>query len=136
MLCRMSWTLIKLIWQQNKCCYLPILTKEKTLLFVRYSPGDELEPNRYGIPEPVNKIQQIAPQALDLVILPLLAFDNAGHRLGTGGGYYDRTFAFLNQNKKNNIKCPLLLGLAYASQQAIALPVDAWDIPLKACLTF
>lgn len=122
--------LMKAIWQAKKHCYLPILQDQLSLRFVHYDEGDALQANRYSILEPVVTTQQIAPEDLDIVIVPLLAFDKQGHRLGTGGGYYDRTFAFKQAAKK-----PLLIGLAYADQQAEMLPADVWDVKLDGAVT-
>ncbi len=124
---------IEAIWQAGKYCYLPVIAeqKEKILSFVRYTDGDALEPNQYHILEPVDKSNALMAAELDLVILPLLAFDDQGHRLGTGGGYYDRSFAFLGEQERKIA----LIGLAYARQQADSLPVDPWDIGLDAVLT-
>jgi len=124
--------LIKAICQAQKKCYLPILTEEKTLEFVRYRDGDPLKLNRFSIPEPENLEQQIPADQLDVVLTPLIAFDPEGHRLGTGGGYYDRTFAFLAE--KTTPK-PLLIGLAYQDQEIPLLPADCWDIPLDGIVT-
>ena len=87
--------------QAGKTCYLPVLhpQQEKTLLFLRYQPGDELVPNRYGILEPVfasNKV--FLTWKLELTCVPLVAFDDSGTRLGMGQGYYDRTFTYIKQN--------------------------------------
>jgi 5-formyltetrahydrofolate cyclo-ligase len=76
--------------------HLPVLTHGRTLRFAPWRQGVALQPNRYGIPEPqCAPAELLAPQALDLVLVPLIGFDRRGHRVGTGGGYYDRTFAFL-----------------------------------------
>lgn len=120
------------LWQDNKNCYLPILTAEKSLLFVPFQQGDPLIPNQYGIGEPVNQQQTISAEKLDMVILPLVAFDQRGNRLGTGGGYYDRSFAW-----KRNVrdKKPMMIGLGYAAQQADELPEEAWDIRMDGVIT-
>lgn len=120
------------IWRANKHCYLPILNEDKTLKFVRYNKGDALCPNRYSIQEPLNREDEIPAEQLDLVITPLIAFDRQGHRLGTGGGYYDRSFAFL---KNHSGKQPFMLGIGYAAQQADDLPSDEWDVCLDAVVT-
>ena len=70
---------------------------------------------------------------LDLVLVPLVAFDDRGNRLGMGGGYYDQTFAFLSQ--RQHYRRPTLLGVAYEFQRLVALPVQAWDIPLDGVAT-
>lgn len=125
--------MIEAIWQAKRTCYLPVLAapNEKQLLFIRYQYGDPLQKNQYDILEPAHRKPTIAPSALDLVITPLIAFDHAGHRLGTGGGYYDATFSFLQQQATS----PVLIGLAYAIQQADHLPNDPWDIQLSGVLT-
>lgn len=126
--------LIEAIWQAKKLCYLPVLVKEdeKSLFFVRYQYGDPLHPNRYSILEPVNTTQRISAELLDMTITPLVAFDLFGHRLGTGGGYYDRTFAFLQHTKSQK---PKMIGLAYAVQEAKLLPFDPWDVLLDGVVT-
>lgn len=125
--------IIKTIWQAHKECYLPALTeKENRLMFVRYHEGDALCPNRYSILEPANLSQVVTPENLDIVITPLVAFDSQGHRLGVGGGYYDRTFSFLQLSAH---KKPFFMGLAYAEQQADLLPSDPWDIALNGAIT-
>ena len=73
--------LIQQSWQVGKKCYLPQLTKEKTLHFALYSEGDTLVPNQYGILEPLPNKEKIAATDLDVVVMPLVAFDLLGHRL-------------------------------------------------------
>lgn len=137
---------IEAIWQAKKYCYLPVLAKEEdSLFFVRYEFGDALHLNRYSILEPVNRSRTIPASMLDVVITPLIAFDLSGHRLGTGGGYYDRAFAFkrggtanlVHRDSENeaDLKKPHLLGLAYAVQEAKELPFDPWDVLLEGVIT-
>ena len=90
-----------------------------------------LRPNRFGIPEPAQK-KKIKPISLDLVLLPLVAFDHSGNRLGMGGGFYDRTFAF-RKNSKN--LGPKLIGLAHGCQRVDSLQSTGRDIPLDGILT-
>lgn len=103
------------------------------MLFVRYRGNGNLTPNRWGIREPLLRAQEcIKPQQLDLVVVPLVAFDRQGHRLGMGKGYYDRAFAFRCQTAGK----PFLLGLAHECQLTDKiLPVAAWDVDLDAALT-
>lgn len=127
--------LIDAIWQSGKNCYLPILSIEQKdfLHFGRYEKQDPLQLNKFGIPEPVcDKTECILPTELDLVIVPLLAFDEEGHRLGTGAGYYDRTFAFKKENR--NAK-PILCGYAYSFQQVESLTPESWDVDLDGVVT-
>lgn len=121
-------------WKRGKTCYLPVLTPlGQKLLFVRFEKGNELVLNKFKIPEP-NPLKHQCRQAwaLDLVITPLVAFDNTGGRLGMGGGYYDRSFAFLRQKRAQK---PSLLGVAHVFQERLELPRQAWDIPLDAIFT-
>jgi 5-formyltetrahydrofolate cyclo-ligase len=109
--------------------HLPVLTRGRTLHFARWRQGVAVQPNRYGIPEPqCVPAELLAPQALDLVLVPLLGFDRRGHRLGTGGGYYDRTFAFLKDVPRP--AQPLLVGIGYSFQELPALPDQTWDIQM------
>ncbi len=123
--------IIQLILSAKKKCYLPTLSMygNKKLEFSLFEKDMPLQKNRYQIPEPMfaTKIQ---PQLLDVVIFPLVGFDLSGHRLGMGGGYYDRTFQAVKH--KNT---PFFLGLAYELQKVDSLPKDAWDIQLDGVLT-
>lgn len=108
--------------------YLPVLDDgaSRTLRFAEYRTGDPLKANRYGIPEP--RCATIEARDLDVVLLPLLAFDARGNRLGTGGGFYDSTFSYLRE--RSDVAKPLLVGVGYAFQQVDALLAEAWDVPL------
>ena len=119
----------------GKRIYLPVLHPlgHNRLRFQRYRPGDRLIPNRYGIPEPPPRGGgQVPPGRLDLVCLPLVAFDPRGNRLGMGGGFYDRTFARVLRARALR---PRLVGLAHGFQQVDSLPAEPWDIPLDAIAT-
>lgn len=120
----------------GKTCYLPVLHPilGHRLWFSRYTPQTRLHHNRFGIPEP-HKPQnrdRRAPWALDVVLLPLVGFDTNGGRLGMGGGFYDRTFAYTRHHVGPR---PRLIGLAHALQQVELLPLASWDIPLEAVVT-
>ncbi|MDE2089824.1 MAG: 5-formyltetrahydrofolate cyclo-ligase [Gammaproteobacteria bacterium] len=119
----------------KKSVYLPVLVPLGTRLgFIRYRPGDRLALNRYGIPEPTSGFHaRINPAALDLVLVPLVAFDSRGNRLGMGAGYYDRSFAYLKSRRHWNK--PRLLGLAYEFQKVPRLPDKPWDVPLSGIAT-
>jgi 5-formyltetrahydrofolate cyclo-ligase len=107
---------------------LPVLGKHKHLRFAPWQSGDAVQPNRHGIPEPVDPAELFEPFQLDLVFVPLLGFDRRGHRLGQGGGYYDRSFAFLNEQVRPTE--PLLVGIGYAFQELPQVKDEAWDVPL------
>lgn len=119
--------ILKAIWANNKFSYLPVLLPSYELSFAAYKSGDELKPNRYHIPEPAASIL-IDKADLDVVLVPLVAFDRQGNRLGAGGGYYDRTF----KNSPGNTK---LIGVGFALQEAKQLPTDPWDVSLDGVLT-
>lgn len=105
---------------------------EETLSFVRYQYGDGLRLNQFSILEPVKRNEILVPAKLELVLTPLTAFDVEGHRIGTGGGFYDRTFNFLLEDKTAK---PIMLGLAFAVQQAESIPADPWDFLLDGVIT-
>jgi len=122
--------------QMGKRCYLPVLHPFRSgqLWFYRWRPGDALTLNRFGIPEPrPRRSGLIAARRLDLVIVPLLGFDSDCHRLGMGGGYYDRSFAFVHRLKR--ARRPFLLGLAHESQRVEQLEAQPWDVTLDAVAT-
>jgi 5-formyltetrahydrofolate cyclo-ligase len=128
--------LLKRAHRMGKRCYLPILSAGNTLQFSRYRPGGELCLNQFGIPEPVNGIRR-KPWLQCLILLPLVAFDRHGGRLGMGGGFYDRSLAgVFSKHKKNRLsKKPILLGLAHHCQEVEQLPMESWDIPLSGIVT-
>jgi len=128
--------IIQAIWSCGKKCYLPYLhpLKKKELWFLEYQLEDPLILNRFGIKEPLFKADRLIPAwALHLVLQPLVAVDNQGNRLGRGGGFYDRSFAFL----KTEIcgRGPNLVGLAYEFQRVSQLKPQSWDLGLKAVAT-
>jgi len=128
------WPLLQLLWGLGKNIYLPVLVpfSNGKLWFAKFNPADRLVLNRFGIPEP-EKRRLIKPCALDLVLTPLVAFDGNGHRIGMGGGYYDRSFAFLR--RRRHWRKPRLLGLAYELQRQASIKPNDWDIPLDAVAT-
>jgi 5-formyltetrahydrofolate cyclo-ligase len=128
--------LLELALNSGKSVYLPILRKRPShgLWYAPYNTHSDFSINRFGIPEPnFSHNKRVAPWALDLVFVPLVAFDREGNRLGMGGGYYDRTFAF--RSKRSYLKGPSLVGLAHEFQLQSQLPVMPWDIPLDAVIT-
>ena|SRR5690348_2069091 len=109
--------------------FLPVLGITRQLHFAEYSTGTTVTHNRFGIPEPVAPAdERLAPQDMDVILLPLLAFDRQGHRLGTGGGWYDSSLAFLRDAARPT--APLLVGVGYAFQEVEAIPTEPWDVDL------
>ncbi|AZF23972.1 5-formyltetrahydrofolate cyclo-ligase [Pseudomonas sp. R3-52-08] len=128
--------LLRAAQRQGKATYLPVLSAwpRTKMVFQRVRPGDKLLPNRFRILEPqANARRQRKVWALDLVLLPLVGFDNEGGRLGMGGGFYDRSLAYLARRK--NWRKPTLLGLAHECQQVDRLAQASWDVPLAGTVT-
>ena len=117
----------------DKTFYLPVLpaAPHPQLRFRRWRGGALTYRNRYRIPEPVRG-DSLSPRRLDLVLVPLVAFDESGARLGMGAGFYDRTFAFKQMLPGSG---PALIGAAHQLQCVSDLPTDSWDIPLSAVVT-
>ena len=116
-------------WQQQQKTYLPVLDndQERVMHFYAYDEQTQLTENHFGIPEPDPKTATtIAAAQLDVVIVPVLAFDQNNNRLGCGCGYYDSTFAFKKQQPAAK---PYLIGVAYAWQQQ-EFEVQDWDVAM------
>lgn len=110
---------------------LPTIGADGTMRFRRWRPGELLHAGPFAIAQPAETSPAVEPESLDAALLPMLAFDAAGTRLGSGAGYYDRAFAF----RIGRAPPPRLIGIAFAAQQVDALPRDAWDVPLDAVVT-
>lgn len=111
---------------------LPIVQNDGRLRFAPWRAGDATVANRFGIPEPaVEPASTLVPSELSVVLMPLLGFDAAGHRLGMGGGYYDRSFSF----RQRQPAPPWLVGVGYAFQEVPALADAAWDVGMDAVVT-
>ncbi|RAP59642.1 5-formyltetrahydrofolate cyclo-ligase [Oleiagrimonas sp. MCCC 1A03011] len=113
--------------------YLPRIEAGRHMDFAPWKLGDDVEPNRFGIPEPTNRDGLLEGRELDAVLVPLLAFDGHGHRIGYGGGFYDTHFAFLRNQKRPTR--PLLIGIGYAFQQCEAIKPAEWDVRLDVVAT-
>lgn len=119
--------------RQGIRCYLPVLTPNNLLWFIRYRPGDKLSKNRYGIAEPSLRQRRRKVWSLGLILLPLVGFDRQGGRLGMGGGYYDRSLQRTKALPAMNR--PRLIGLAHQCQEVQKLELECWDIPLSQVVT-
>jgi len=119
----------------GKTIYLPVLSpQQNSLYFAPFEADSHLELNRFNIPEPAcNPSTWKTAEQLELLFLPLVAFDTHGNRMGMGGGFYDRTLAFLQQ--KSLSKKPILAGLAHEVQKVERLLTQNWDIPLDYIIT-
>jgi 5-formyltetrahydrofolate cyclo-ligase len=97
-------------------------------LFRSWEPELTLDKDHYGIDVPQDNQPQCMP---DIVIVPLLAFDKKGYRLGYGAGYYDQTLSVLRESRKNI----QIIGAAYSMQQVDAIPFEDHDQKLDAVVT-
>lgn len=121
------------LWQMGKQIYLPVIPGPR-LWFQPFTPRTRLLDNCYGIPEPpTNGALRIPVQSLDVVLMPLVAFDLQGNRIGMGGGYYDRSFAYLRGRR--HWRRPRLVGVGFELQLQPGLQPQAWDVPLDAAVT-
>ena len=112
----------------NKTVALPVVMPQRRMTFYRYDSSVPIVRNRFDIPEPDTSVSQRVPAAvLDVVLVPLVAFDDVGIRLGRGGGYYDATFGTRRR--------ALLIGLAHELQHHEGLHHENWDVPLDAVIT-
>lgn len=127
---------IEHIRRLRKILYLPVLSPlaHDRLWFAEAKPKTKLVPNRFGIPEPaVPAHNLVRAQELDLILMPLVGFDDRGNRLGMGGGFYDRSLEFLRHRTRWHK--PQVLGIAYDFQRINGLTPDPWDVPLQGVIT-
>jgi 5-formyltetrahydrofolate cyclo-ligase len=126
--------LLAALHAQGREVFLPRLLKRPGRMeFARHHPDLSLPRNRYGIPEPARDAPTVGARFLQVVLLPLVGFDAAGTRLGSGAGYYDRSFGF--RHGRAAWHAPLLIGVGYACQEVPALEARPWDVPLDAVVT-
>lgn len=122
------WPWMQVLSDAGAITALPVMRGElEPLIFRSWTAGDQLETRRYDVREPLDCASLVRP---DVMLVPLLAFDRRGHRLGYGAGYYDRTISDL-------LKAGRLwtIGLAYAAQEVARVPVDGFDQTLDLIVT-
>jgi 5-formyltetrahydrofolate cyclo-ligase len=120
----------------GKQLFLPVLRSNtnKSLWFAVYKQNEKLVLNQYGIPEPdLKRHKPLLPWHLDILLMPLVSFDEQGNRIGMGGGYYDRTLAYLR--RRNAWRKPILVGLAHECQKSFSLQKQPWDVHLNYVIT-
>lgn len=115
-------------------CYLPVVPRryQRQLKFSRLGPRPGWYLNRFGIHEHWAP-RMLRARQLDLLLVPLVGFDEAGYRLGMGGGFYDASLAYLR--RRRSWRKPYLVGVGYECQKVAKVPRDPWDMPLDAVLT-
>ena len=117
---------------QGKEVFLPNLDQQ-ALRFAPYYDGQKMRTNKFRLPEPdVTDAEMIAPEALDIVLAPLTVFDAERNRIGMGGGFYDRSFAF---RKNPEIRKPVLIGVAHDLQRVDLIIPETWDVRLDKIVT-
>lgn len=115
----------------GKQIYLPSL-EQQLLRFSTYFHSQKMRINQFKLPEPdVDNDDRLTADQLDLVLVPLVVFDAACHRIGMGGGFYDRSFAF----RKQGIHQPILIGVAHDIQRVERLIPQDWDVRLDKVIT-
>ena len=107
---------------------LPAVEGDGNLTFRRYRPADALAAGGFGIPTPLPDAEAVLP---DVLIVPMLAFDRTGTRLGYGRGHYDRAIAHLRNHRVD----PRLVGVAFAVQEVTAVPAEAHDVRMDFIVT-
>ncbi|MCR9220903.1 MAG: 5-formyltetrahydrofolate cyclo-ligase [Alphaproteobacteria bacterium] len=120
--------LLAALWARGCRVALPCVTAPRTpLIFRLYQEGDALVEESFGTRAPAPEAEAVDP---DILVVPLLAFDRAGYRLGYGGGFYDRTLEGLRARKS-----VLAVGIAFAAQELESVPREATDQPLDWIVT-
>jgi len=111
---------------------LPIMLDEGRLLFAPFDESTPFKQKQFGIEEPdIPAAEFVQPMHIDLVLVPLVAFDKSANRMGMGGGFYDRSFA----ERKQQSAPPTLIGVAHAFQEVESVFADWWDVPLDCIVT-
>jgi 5-formyltetrahydrofolate cyclo-ligase len=120
--------LLKVLHDNGCICLLPVvIARDTALLFRQWQPGDELIPSDLGISEPRTDKASGQP---DILLVPLLAFDSQGNRLGYGGGYYDMTLSEFRGERDITA-----IGIAYSGQEVDSIPNESFDQRLDWVIT-
>jgi 5-formyltetrahydrofolate cyclo-ligase len=127
-----TWPFVSRALAQNKFVFVPVVQKKYSMVFRKISADSEFRTSELGISEPLTA-EEIDARELDLVVMPLVAFDSARNRIGMGGGYYDRAFEFAG--KDDNTSIPSLIGVAFDCQCVEKISPNPWDIKLSKIIT-
>jgi len=127
--------LVHALQKQGKSFYLPAIPpNQESISYYLYNTGDALLEDDNGILEPdITLAQPFATEDLDVILVPVVAFDPECNRIGRGAGHFDRTLEFCSKNSGS--KRPQLIGLAYEFQKIPKVVVNDWDIPLDFIFT-
>lgn len=125
--------IIKKALKDGKEIFVPrTIFKTKVMDAVKIISLDNLKKDRYGIPEPEESEPHINPDELDLIVVPGVAFDDKGGRIGYGAGYYDRYFKKISKERNRLIK---KIALAYDFQVIDNVPMDEQDVKIDCIIT-
>lgn len=128
-------SVLRTVRQQLCKTYVPVMQKNRQMVFAKIDDETVLIKNSFGILEPdLATSETLHAERLDIVLVPLVGFDQECQRMGMGGGYYDRAFE-ANRAAPDNIKKPLLIGVAFDVQQTASVMPDWWDVPLDLIVT-
>ncbi len=119
--------IIERAWRANKRVFVPVMRSHGKMFFREIRPNTTLRRNSMSIWEPESG-EIVSPRLLQIVITPTVAFDKNSHRIGMGGGYYDRCFAFLRH--RTHWRQPKLVGVAFKCQEVGEISPNTWDVPL------
>lgn len=127
--------------------WIPVVGQANEMLFARIGPDDPLQHNRFGIVEPVEPRELVRATDLDIIIVPCVALDRQGNRLGMGAGFYDRALGPPNTSRERLSldgngrhrdgvhRPPVLIGVGFEVQLVEALPTNPWDVPMDIVVT-
>ncbi len=118
-----TYGILRYAWEQGIRTAVPKVTGS-TLVFHEIDSFSDTEPGAFGVPEPVRE-RPVRPEDMDLMLVPLAAFDEDDHRVGYGKGYYDSVLPGVRKK----------IGIAYAVQKTEAIETDPWDITLDEIIT-
>jgi len=124
--------IIERAWRANKRIFAPVVADKHGLFFRQLLPETRLEKSRFDLWEPVSG-PTIKANRIDMVVTPVVAFDDKNNRIGMGGGYFDRCFSFLKHRR--HWLHPKLIGVAFECQKVEKIEPNPWDIRLSSVIT-
>ncbi len=124
--------IIERAWRANKRVFAPVVTNKHGMFFRQLLPETQLKKSHFDLWEPISG-PRIDANKIDVVVTPVVAFDDDYHRIGMGGGYFDRCFSFL-KHRRHWLR-PKLIGVAFDCQKVEKIEPNPWDIPLYGVTT-
>lgn len=117
--------------------FLPVIGQGRQMKFAEWAASGHLEPNRFGVLEPAEPKELRTAGEMSLALIPCVAVDSSGNRLGFGAGFYDRAFSKEGLQKTDSLKSagPTLVGCAFSLQVVEELSAETWDVPMHYILT-